>query len=69
MVQGKINRGRHTDYPAGRHSSRTNQSHLHHPPIIYRPDALPAVQPTVSKHNLFSSCSQSINSTCRLLKY
>jgi len=25
MVQGKINRGRHTDYPAGRHSVRTNQ--------------------------------------------
>ena len=25
MVQGKINRGRHTDRPAGRHSIRTNQ--------------------------------------------
>ena len=25
MVQGKINRGRHTDHPAGRHSIRTNQ--------------------------------------------
>jgi len=25
MVQGKINRGRHTDHPAGRHSARTNQ--------------------------------------------
>ena len=25
MVQGKINRGRHTDHPAGRHSFRTNQ--------------------------------------------
>ena len=25
MVQGKINRGRRTDYPAGRHSIRTNQ--------------------------------------------
>jgi len=25
MVQGKINRGRHTDHPAGRHSNRTNQ--------------------------------------------
>jgi len=24
-VQGRINRGRHTDYPAGRHSIRTNQ--------------------------------------------
>jgi len=25
MVQGKINRGRHTDHPAGCHSIRTNQ--------------------------------------------
>jgi len=25
MVQGKINRGRHTDHPAGRHSIRTKQ--------------------------------------------
>jgi len=25
MVQRKINRGRHTDHPAGRHSIRTNQ--------------------------------------------
>jgi len=25
MVQGKINRGRHTDHPAGRHSVRINQ--------------------------------------------
>jgi len=24
MVQGKINRGRHTDHPTGRHSIRTN---------------------------------------------
>ena len=34
MVQGKINRGRHTDHPAGRHSIRTNQCHLHHPAIL-----------------------------------
>jgi len=25
MVQGKVNRGRHIDHPAGRHSIRTNQ--------------------------------------------
>jgi len=25
MVQGKMNRGRHTDHPAGRHSIRTSQ--------------------------------------------
>jgi len=28
MVQGKINRGRHTDHPAGRHSIQTNQCPL-----------------------------------------
>ena len=51
MVQGKINRGRHTDHPAEHHSIRTNQCPpLHSPHIFYRPDALPAAQPTVSKH-------------------
>jgi len=25
-------------------------AHLHHAPIFYRPDALPAAQPTVSEH-------------------
>jgi len=40
-VQGNINRGRHTDHPAGCHSNRTN--HCPPPPschIFYRPDAL-----------------------------
>ena len=51
MVQGKINRGRHTDHPAGRHSIRTNQCPPPPSPhIFYRADALPAAQPTVSKH-------------------
>jgi len=30
--------------------SRLTSAHLHHPPFFYRLDALPAVQPTVSKH-------------------
>jgi len=30
--------------------SGLTSTHLHHPPIFYRPDALPAAQPTVSKH-------------------
>jgi len=34
MVQGKINRGRHTDHPAGRHSIRTNQC-LPPPPLFF----------------------------------
>ena len=50
MVQGKINRGKHTDHPAGRHSIRTNQCPPPPSPIFYRPDALPATQTTVSKH-------------------
>jgi len=51
MVKGEINSGRHTDHPAGRHSIRTNQcSPLPSPIYFYRPDALHATQPTVSKH-------------------
>jgi len=30
--------------------SRLTTAHLHHLPILYRPDALPVAQPTVSKH-------------------
>jgi len=30
--------------------SGLSSAQLHHPPIFYRPDALPAAQPTVSKH-------------------
>jgi len=46
-------KGRLTDainHPAGRHSIRTNQCPPPPSPIFYRPDALPAAQPTVSKH-------------------
>jgi len=31
--------------------SRPTSAHLHHPPIYYRLDALPAAQPTVSDNN------------------
>jgi len=30
--------------------SALSSAHLHHPPCFYGPDALPAAQPTVSKH-------------------
>ena len=50
MVQGKINRGRHTDHPAGCHSSGLSSAHLHLSLILYRPDALPTAQPAVLKH-------------------
>jgi len=44
-------RGRHTDQPAGCHSIRTNQCRPSPSPhIFYRLDALPATQPTASKH-------------------
>jgi len=60
MVQGKINWGRHTDHPAGCHSIRTNQCPPPPSPIFfYRPDALPAAQPTVSMH--WRQLSHSIN--------
>ena len=54
MVQGEINRGRHTDHPAGRHSIRTNQCPPPPPPsgtdFFYRLDVLTVSQPTVSEH-------------------
>jgi len=51
MAQGKINRGRHTHtIRLGATPSGLTSAHLHHPPIFYRPDALPAAQPTVSRH-------------------
>jgi len=34
MVQGKINRGRHTDHPAGATPSGLSSAHLHHLPHI-----------------------------------
>jgi len=30
--------------------SGLTSAHLHHPPFFYRPDALPATEPSVSKH-------------------
>ena len=51
MVQGKINRGGHTDHPAECHSIRTNQCPPPPSPhIFYGPDGLSAAQPTASKH-------------------
>jgi len=35
MVQGEINRGRHTDHPAGRHSIGLTSAHLRHPPYFF----------------------------------
>jgi len=46
---GEDNGGRGTDSSGGRHANRTNGAH-NPPTFFYRPDALPAVQPTASKH-------------------
>jgi len=48
MVQGKINRGRHTDHPAGRHTpSRLTSAHLHQPSIFLQAGC-PSCRPTNS---------------------
>jgi len=49
MMQGKTNRGRHTDRPAGRHSIRTKQCSppLHHPPRFLQAGC-PSCRPTNS---------------------
>ena len=47
MVQGKINRGRHTDHPAGRHSIRTNQCPSPPSPIFLQ-TGCPSCRPTNS---------------------
>jgi len=76
VVQGKINRGRHTHHPAGRHSIWTNQCPPPPFPTFYRPDALPATQPTVSKQWTTDTgfywtnrSSTSVNQCCDRLKW
>jgi len=48
MVQGKINRGRHTDHRAGRHSIRTNQCPPPLSPHIFLRSGCPSCRPTNS---------------------
>jgi len=51
MVQGEINRGRHTDHPAGRHPIQTNQCPPSPSPHVFlQAGCLSAAQPTMSKH-------------------
>ena len=59
MVQGKINRGRYTDYPAGCHSIQTKQCPPHHPPFLqagcpsFHPtNSVKALKVTCCKHNV-----------------
>jgi len=48
MVQGKINKGRHTDHPAGRHSIRTNQCLPPPSPPYFLQAGCPSCLPTNS---------------------
>ena len=55
MVQGKINRGRHTDHPAGRHSIRTNQCPPPLSPHIFFTDWMPFLPPN-QQHQSTEGC-------------
>jgi len=49
--KGKLTEADTLTIQLGATPSRLISAHLHHPPhIFYRPDALPAAQPTASKH-------------------
>jgi len=48
--KGRLTEAKTSTSRLGATPSRLTSAHLHHPPIFYRPDALPATQPTVSKH-------------------
>ena len=50
MVQGKINRGRHTDHPAGCHSIRTNQC-LPPPSPIFFTGQMPFLPPNQQRQS------------------
>jgi len=47
IVQGEINRGRHTDHPAGATPSGLTSAHLHHPPYFLQ-TGCPSCRPTNS---------------------
>ena len=48
--KGRLTQADTLTIPLGPTPSWLTSAHLHHPPIFYRPDALPAAQPKVSKH-------------------
>jgi len=50
MVQGRLTEADTQTIQLGATPSGLTSAHLHHPPYFYRPDALPAAQPTASKH-------------------
>jgi len=66
MVQGKINRSRHTDHLAGRHSIRTNQC-LPPPSPIFLQAGCPSCRPTNSIKALSTLQERYSNMTSILL--
>ena len=57
MVQREINRGRHTDHPAGRHSIRTNQFPNSTIPPYFLRAGCPSCRPTNSVKALKATSS------------
>jgi len=72
MVQGKINRGRHTDHPAGHHSIQTNQCQCPPPPSphIFLLARCPSCRPTNSVKLPLIQINEisTIRWTCRFTK-
>jgi len=64
MVQGEINRGRHTDHPAGRHSIRTNQCPPPPSPQIFLRNGCPSCRPTNSVKALKSTSAFGLGRRC-----
>ena len=46
-------------------SGLVTSAHLHHPHIFYRPDALPATQPTASKHRDISYTNKKVTDSVK----
>ena len=64
MVQGKINRGRHTDHPAGRHSIRTNQCPPPPYPYFLLEAGCHSCHPTISVKALKSTSAFRLTRRC-----
>jgi len=46
--------------------SGLTSAHIHHHPLFYRPDALPAAQPTVSNHLRLCQSTEGLQFSCLL---
>ena len=67
MVQGMINRGRHTDHLAGRHSIRTNQCPTPPSPIFFLQAGCPSCRPTNSGIALKATSTFGLGRSARVL--